>query len=217
MLFINEVECKPTGRNIIGGEVYFSPVVQNTDEWMQLRIGRITASSFAKIFMGKNTKGYKEFITQKALERILGERQDEEINGGWLERGHDLEPQAREEYELLTFTEVQSDGFYFNNWVGVSPDGMTADGMIEIKCPKHTNHLKSLIERKVPAQYIHQVGSQMYITGANYCDYVSFHPDYNTLIKREVRNPAYEKELEENLRAAIIDIQSEVEKLKNLV
>jgi hypothetical protein len=60
--------------------------------------------------------------------------------------------------------------------VGCSLDGDVDDfaGIVEIKCPKSATHLGYLKAKAVPPSYLPQILHNMWITGAMYCDFVSF-------------------------------------------
>ena len=41
---------------------------------------------------------------------------------------------------------------------------------------KSTNHLKYLIDNKLPTEYKSQVQGGLYISEREYCDFISYHP-----------------------------------------
>ena len=141
-------------------------VDQNTDEWMSLRCGKITASQFKTAFMGKSTKGYSDLIYTKRAEIKTGEIEDSYSNA-WMERGHELEPLAREAYEIETFSEVKNGCFWtISDYIGASPDGLVGDdGLIEIKCPKASTVERYHDKGVLPTEYFWQVHGQMMCTG----------------------------------------------------
>jgi hypothetical protein len=89
---------------------------QNSIEWFDLRLGKITSSHFATIManypnkLGDPAKDYAERI---ALEMVTGERNDEDdYKSIWMERGNEYEPIARQLYEMETFRKVTNGGFF---------------------------------------------------------------------------------------------------------
>lgn len=93
--------------------------------------------------------------------------------------GTDNEPVARLRYELETGNDVEECGFFAHPDImaGASPDGLVNDdGLLEIKCPNSATHIETLRKRKVPSQYYWQVQGQMWMTGRQWCDFVSFDP-----------------------------------------
>jgi len=153
----------------------FHDIEQNTDEWLELRKGKFTASTFKDLMSAESTAGYKNAIADVVYERITGNRIESYTNE-WMQRGHDLEPQARLYYEL-NYSDVDGGGFFCDEWVGASPDGLVGkDGLVEIKCPKHTTHIQYLMKSKLPSAYKWQIQGQLYVTDRKWCDFVSYHP-----------------------------------------
>lgn len=190
----------------------FHKIDQNTDEWLKLRSGKFTASAFKDLFSKSNTIAYEKAIYKPVFERLTGES-PESFSNEWMERGHELEDEARQAYELETFNKVSDGGFCeLNEWVGASPDGFVdEDGLIEIKCPAYNTHMNYLLKQKLPSQYKWQVQGQMWVTGRKWCDFVSYHPNLPILILRIERDEKMIKELEENLNNSI----KEAEKIYN--
>src|SRR3954466_6018576 len=60
--------------------------------------------------------------------------------------------------------------------VGCSLDGHVGnfDGIVEVKCPKSATHLRYLRAGTVPTDYLPQVTHNLWITGAEWCDFLSF-------------------------------------------
>jgi hypothetical protein len=114
-------------------------IEQNSDAWFDLRVGKITSSNFAKIMangadkFGDPAIKYSERI---ALEMVIGERNDEDdFKSVYMERGNEYEPIAKGLYEIETFRKVKNGGFFYDDDLGDSPDGIIGEqGRIEIKC-----------------------------------------------------------------------------------
>jgi hypothetical protein len=93
-----------------------------------------------------------------------------------MQRGVDLEPAARIEYEFKKRIEVLETGFlrHPSLMTGASPDGLVGDdGLIEIKVPTSTVHVETWLNG-MPDDHIAQVQGQLWITGRAWCDFVSF-------------------------------------------
>jgi putative phage-type endonuclease len=193
----------------------YHEIEQNSDEWMALRLGKFTASSFADLFMKPTTTTYQKAIYKAVFERMTGE-ETENFTNSYMERGHELEPFAREEYETQTFTEVQNGGFFeLNEWVGCSPDGLVGtNGIIEIKCPAYNTMIQYLIDRKLPSQYKYQVYGQLYVTGRKWCDFMAYHPKLKPLIIRIERDETIIKEIENKLNDSIKEAKRIIELIK---
>ena len=62
---------------------------------------------------------------------------------------------------------------------GVSPDGFVGDdGLVEVKCPRSANHLAYLKAQSVPKEHLAQLVHQLWITGRQWVDFVSFDPRF---------------------------------------
>lgn len=184
---------------------------QGADEWFEARKGVFTASNFSKIITstGKESTSQLDFIYETISDLFLKEKEASYTNEN-MDRGVELEPIARQEYQKQTFNIVDQVGFVLSDCgnFGCSPDGLIGDdGLIEIKCPKAKNHLKYCIDNKLPTQYVAQVQGQLYVTGRQWCDFVSFHPDINfnngLFIVRVERDEDFISALEDQLKEVI--------------
>jgi hypothetical protein len=90
---------------------------------------------------------------------------------------------AKTMYQLRSENIVMDAPFMLHpEWAcGASPDGIVTDrktgemGNIEIKCLMSANHLyKIILSQSVPREYIPQIQMQMWINGADWCDFVGF-------------------------------------------
>lgn len=193
-------------------------VEQNTPEWDALRLGKFTASGFRDLFAGKSTATYKKAIKKVAYERLTGET-PESFHSEYMERGHELEPEAIDKYTISRFPpiEVQSGAFYeLNEWVGCSPDGVVDDGLIEIKCPSYGVMMDYLVEQTLPKEYFYQVHGQMWVTGALWCDFVAYHPKLPFFVLRVYRDEEAINLIEKEVNMAIKKAKDLILKLKKL-
>lgn len=179
-------------------------IEQNTDEWYQMRLGRFTASTFKDLFMGKTTKGYEKGIYKPVFERLTGES-PESFSSEYMERGHEMEPFAVDNYEMETFNGTSNGGFFtLGDWIGASPDRLVGDkGILEIKSPAFNTHINYLLSGKLPKIYEYQVQGQLYVTGREWCDFMSFHPKMKNLIIRVNRDEKIIKDIESKLIESI--------------
>jgi putative phage-type endonuclease len=179
-------------------------VEQRSQEWFDLRKGKITSSEIYKI-MG-DAKG-KELLTETAKSYLL-EKVSESLGGfsapavgAALEWGTDLEDTAREIYQAKTGNITTKCSFIaVNDFYGGSPDAIVEpEGVIEIKCPYGSaNHFRyGLINsaadlKKAATGYYYQCMSHMIVTGAKWCDFISFDPrvdaDYMMFVYRLERD-----------------------------
>ena len=152
-------------------------IIQNTDEWFAIRLGKATSSNFAKVLAKGQGKTRKAYMLKLAAERLTGEIQDSYSNSN-MDWGSEHEGEARRHYETIRGMSVEQVGFVeFDDDVGCSPDGLIGDdGLLEIKCPNTTTHMEYIIADKLPTTYKAQVQGQLWVTGREWCDFVSFDP-----------------------------------------
>lgn len=164
------------------GNVKHIKVIQGTDDWIQARAGMLTASNAGKIIT-RSTLKFADNDTSRghaaelAAERITGYVEPGRITAD-MERGIYDEPWARDIYSEH-YAPVTTAGLLVRSHngikVGYSPDGLIGDdGIIEIKSrlPKH--HLETILSGQVPAANIAQIQCGLYVTGRQWCDYISF-------------------------------------------
>lgn len=155
---------------------------QGTQEWLQARCGKVTASRVADI-MAKTKSGYSasrgNYMAELVCERLTGVPTDT-FKSAAMEWGTAQEPHARAAYEAVGGVLVEEVGFVPHSSIpdaGASPDGLVGSvGLIEIKCPNTATHIETLLSGKVPDRYNTQMQWQMACTGRTWCDYVSYDP-----------------------------------------
>jgi hypothetical protein len=160
----------------------FHNVEQNTDEWLQLRAGKVTGSGISKI-MANEGKAFgqpaKDYAVQIALERIIGEPRGNNYSNGHMERGHEQEPLARAAYEDEFFCDISGGGFFDCGNEGCSPDGLIGDsGIIEIKSCIYNIHYKNVKRDDIDPAYKWQLYFNLQKTERDWIDYVSYCHDY---------------------------------------
>lgn len=156
-------------------------IEQGSDEWLNLRLGMITASKFKDVIAGGQGKTRKSYMYQLAAESITGENADSFTNE-YMQWGTETEPQARAMYELDTASTVESVAFITMDGrnIGISPDGLIGDNKgIEIKCPKTSTQIETYLSGKMPSIHKAQVQGSMWVTGFDTWDFVSFDPRIN--------------------------------------
>ena len=91
-------------------------------------------------------------------------------------------------------------------------------GLVEIKCPEHAAHMDFLLTGSVPTDYVTQMQWQMACTGADWVDYVSYHPDFppnmQLRIMRFERDDARVESMEEEVRKFVEEVKLAVDFLK---
>jgi len=193
---------------------------QGTPEWLESRLGCPSGSGFDKLITatGKPSTQAEGYINQLIAELLTGETTYVKKTE-WMERGNELEPRARDYYELATGNTVVETGFCKHDQLecGISPDGIVGDyGLIEIKAPSPSVHVAYLRSGVLPTKYKQQVQGQMWITERDWCDFLSYHPSMPALLVRVHRDEDYIKLLQAEVEKACETIQTQYQKLKEL-
>ena len=163
--------------------------VQGEPEWFAARLGIPTASEFNKVITPAKMEASKSadtYINKLVAEWLRG-MADESFQSDWMKRGHEVEEEARDYYAFRFDVEVKQVGFCLEDAkrFGCSPDGLIGeDGGVEIKCCSAGVHVGYLLANKVPTEYRLQVLGSLLVTGREWWDFLSFHPDMEPLIVR---------------------------------
>jgi hypothetical protein len=160
----------------------FHDIKQNTEEWLQLRCGKLTGSNFGKIMANQGAAfgdEARKLAVNIAAERITGTPILCNFRSNHMERGHQQEPVARSLYEQQTFTTVQNGGFFDCGKIGCSPDGLVdQDGIIEIKSVIATTHFETISRQSFDPAYKWQLIGNLYHTQRAWIDFISYCADF---------------------------------------
>ena len=186
-------------KDIIAGQP-----TQHSLNWYRVRLGKFTGSQVGRLMKrGKGgeyfAKDAMSYITEVVAERMLNPSVvyvDELFEEYLLQAtatskamawGSDQEMNARGLYASLRKCKVTSCGAVEveGTWFASSPDGvlLDEDGVIEIKCPTNTTHTAYMRNvhdaeslKAVKPEYYWQCMSHMMVTGAKFCDWMSYCP-----------------------------------------
>lgn len=180
-------------------KIYTFP--QHSDEWYNIRLGKLTASHAATIATAG--KGLETLCFDLAAE-ILTKHKKDSFQSPAMEQGNILEDQARTLYEFETGNTVEQVGFVEENeYCGCSPDGFILDRTsgIEIKCPQDNTYAKYLYDGIIKPEYYAQMQMQMLLTNCRQWNYVVYNPHFDKQIV--VTEVAADAEFQKKLRAGI--------------
>jgi hypothetical protein len=161
----------------------FIDIKQNTDEWLNLRVGKLTSSKLG-VVMSNYGKAFgepaKKYAVNIAIEQITGNRIiNESYSNSHIERGHQQEPVARMLYEDDYFCDVSNGGFFDSDFVGCSPDGLVGDeGLIEIKSVISSVQYANVKRQSIDPAYKWQCIGNLKFSGRDWIDFVSFCEDF---------------------------------------
>jgi len=199
--------------------------IEQSDDsgWMELRAGKVTGSSIAKV-MANYGKAFgdpaKKLAIDMALHRIRGYLPSDSYSNEHMQRGHVQEPIARALYEDEMFYTVTNGGFFDNGFTGCSPDGLVdLDGVIEIKSVIASTHFKTVARDDVDPAYKWQVVFNLLESGRQWIDFISYCADYpqdnQLFVKRKTKDDCYEEIKQMSLR--LIEFKSLVDESELLI
>ena len=150
---------------------------QRSSEWFAARLGKMTASRFKDVMAKGQGKSRHSYMLQIAAERLSNLPQESYTNAA-MEWGTEHEADAIKAYEDEMQCVVNPVGFIEHSaWVGASPDGLVGEGgNVEVKCPNSTTHLNYILTNKVDPKYKGQVQGQLWVSGRQWCDWISYDP-----------------------------------------
>ena len=192
---------------------------QGTEEWFACKIGIPSAGSMDKIVTptGKKSTQYKQYMYRLAGEIMTGQYQGNTYTNPAMERGTEMEAEARQVYELRTGVTVSQIGFCVRDdeLAGCSPDGLVGDdGGLEIKCPLVNTHVEYLLAGGMPTKYRSQVQTSLFVTGREWWDFMSYFPGMDPVVERITPDPVFQKMLAETLTEFQKDLTATLEQLK---
>ena len=177
---------------------------QRTDEWKKQRLGHFTGSQVGRLMKkgrGKDAEWSADALTY--IKKVVAERLLNPvilINPDYWEEYESLtatyskimayginnELNAQKNYTKYTGNVITLCGTIQHESVKCfwdSPDGLLLNdnGVVEVKCPTHETHTEYLINVKTPEdlqsvkpEYYWQAISHMAVTGAQFCDWMSY-------------------------------------------
>ena len=197
---------------------------QGTEEWLKVRLGKVTASGVADV-LAKTKTGVSasraNYLIKLAIQRTTGQIEEGFTNDA-MQWGKDHEAQARVAYEVVSGNFVDQVGFVEHpsiKWFGCSPDGLiNNNGLVELKCPNSATHWSYIKDDGPPTKYYIQMQAQMACTGRSWCDFVSFDPRMpersKLFIKRVMREDAYIANMEAEVKKFLDEVAVEVNLMK---
>lgn len=147
---------------------------QGTQEWLDLRKGRITGTRLKQVMGKDSSKLTYEMIAEKY-------KKEESYQSDAMSIGVLHEPWAIDQYEVETGQKVTEVGFITKGEnIGLSPDGMVGKKKaIEVKSPSLAKHIEYIVNDKLPAEYKWQVVHYfVVIDDLKELDFISYNPDF---------------------------------------
>ena len=195
----------------------YAELEQGSDEWIQARCGIVTASVMGQLITSKTVKLANNETSRALVRSLVAEKITGRVEGSYasrdMERGIMAEPFARDLYEQH-YAAVEEVGLMvredYGTRVGYSPDGLVgSDGLIEIKAPRAKAHLNTILTDTVPAEYMAQLQTGLWVSGRDWIDYISYHGGLPLYVKRVQPDEAWQLAIS----AAAINFQEQADAL----
>lgn len=194
---------------------------QRSEAWARARLGRLTASRAVDMLTtikSGEAAGRRNLRAMLVLERLTNKPQESGYVSAAMQQGTDREPDALLWYEALTGQIVHRTGFITHDdlMAGASLDGHIGDfeGLVEAKSPIPATHLEYLRTGTVPGDYLAQITHQLWITGAQWCDWLSYQPDFpescRCKVVRVLRDEAAIKDYEAKAKAFLAEVDRDL-------
>lgn len=207
---------------------------QRSDAWFEARRGRLTGSEAYGVVAFKKTKQVEELADRRnlriklVLERVTGRLATRGFVSKVMSQGTETEREARAVYEAVTGRPVVVPGFLrcLDIHAGCSLDGALMDGarivgIQEFKCPLDATHLDTLRLGEVPEDYLWQVTHNLWVSGADWCDWMSYSPAFPDGLQwktiRVERNEQVISDYAAKANAFLAEVEQECAELRRMV
>lgn len=206
----------------------FEEVEQGSEEWVNLRLGVPTASNFALVMAdakdGEASKTRARYMRMLAGEILTGRPAEGKIITAAMQRGRDMEPEARQHYLDRHFVDLRQVGFIrrrlpSGRYAGCSPDALIGDRKaLEIK----TMAPDLMIERLekgagMPPEHKAQCQGTLWIGDFQEVDLLLFYSGFPVAPKFTVmRDETYIRELANAVEIFEFETRRLVEKIRRM-
>ena len=160
---------------------YHADLIQGSEEWMAARCGLLTASEMSLIIT-PTLKAASNEKERTHLFELLAQRITQYVEPRYVSddmlRGQEDEIDALIAYEK-NHAAIKHVGFVTNDkWgftIGYSPDALVGDdGLVECKSRRAKYQVQTIVEGKVPAEYMIQLQTGLLVTERKWIDFVSY-------------------------------------------
>jgi len=185
---------------------------QGSESWFECRRAIPTASRFSDVLAKGQGITRRKYLLTLAGEAITGEVA-ESYSNAHMERGHAMEADARNLYAFAHDVEPELVGFMRRGRAGASPDSLIgADGLLEIKSKLPALHLDVLDKGRLPPEHVAQCQGQLWVSGREWLDFVSYWPKLPLFCVRVERDEAYIATLSQAVADFVGELDSYIER-----
>jgi hypothetical protein len=190
---------------------------QGSEDWFRARMGIPTASEFGTVLApraGSEGKMRRTYLHKLAGEIITGEPM-ERYGNAHMERGHEMEAEARSLYAFMSDADPTQIGFLRNGQKGCSPDSLIGDaGMLEIKTKLPHLLIDCILKDDFPAEHKAQCQGALWVAEREWVDIAVYWPRMPLFVKRAYRDEEYISKLSDAIDAFNADLAAVVDRIK---
>ena len=189
---------------------------QDSAEWRAARAGIPTASEFASILAKGEGKMRRSYMLRLAGERVTG-IPAETYSNAHMERGREMEHEARDYYALVSAEPLVRVGFVRDDakGAGCSPDCLVGEsGALEIKTALPSVLLDKIDRGGFPSEHKAQCQGVLWVAEREWIDLLIYWPGMTPYSVRAHRDEAYIKTLADEVRRFNEDLAAMVEKYR---
>lgn len=194
---------------------------QQSPEWWEARRGIPTASEFHTVLAsgkgGGESKTRKTYMLKLAGEIVTG-LPSESYSNGHMERGKDMEAEARDTYAFINGCEPQRVGFITDDkrTRGASPDSLIGnDGVLEIKTKLPHLLIDEMLRDRPPPEHVAQCQGQIWVAEREWCDLILYWPGFKPVPHRVYRDEKYIAKLADEVARFNDELAAIVERVRS--
>jgi predicted phage-related endonuclease len=164
------------------GIKYHPDLIQGSEEWLNARLGLLTASEMKHIITPGKLQYASNDKSRSHLYEIAAQRISQYVEPSYI--GDDMLRGLAEELDAKLlydkyYAKTKDCGFITNDvWgftLGYSPDALVGeDGLIECKSRRQKYQIETIINGQVPTEYIIQIQTGLLVSEREWLDFVSY-------------------------------------------
>ena len=207
----------------VGDVTYHLDLIQGTDDWLNQRLGIMTASEM-KLVLTATLKIANNAKEKQHLYALLAQRITRYVEPNYVSddmlRGIEDEIEVRRLYSE-NHAPVHNCGFITTERLGFvlgySPDGLIGDeGLMECKSRLAKYQVQTILADEVPLDYMLQLQTGLLVTGRKWIDFVSYCAGLPMFVKRVFPEPKFQTAIVDAARGFEMRLQDELARYKSI-
>ena len=194
-------------------------IPQGDELWLRMRAGSVGGTGINSV-LAKGTGKSRQTLLYRLAGEILADGPIPSYSNGYMDRGHEYEPEARALYEFLHDVTVEQVSLIRGDIPGthVSPDGLIEpDGGIEIKTMMPHIYVELIDTGKIDLAYIRQCQMFLFITKRAWIDFCAYCPEITVRtmwVKQITPDAGIQAQIETELPVFLRELAQLVERVR---